>query len=70
MKTHISYECDVCGQTFDDKTKAEACEVMHKNCKDVVVEQFSAGDLYPERIKVLYRDGKSNWYVLDKKNKE
>lgn len=57
MKEIISYKCEQCGFTNENKEKVAACESYHHKIVHVQPMFYCNSDLYPEKVKVTFDDG-------------
>lgn len=66
MKEQKLYVCEFCGTQYKEKQKALDCEKNHHTPKSMRQPQYHAAmrsqDGYPDRIEVVFDDGKVLWY--------
>ena len=66
MKEQKLYVCEFCGTQYKEKSKALDCEKNHHTPKTMKQPQYHAAkcsqDGYPDRIEIVFEDGKVVWY--------
>lgn len=62
MRKQELWVCEFCGTQYKDKEKAGACEKNHRVAMKIKNESHHAGGDYPDRVEVVFDNGKSVWY--------
>ena len=66
MKEVKHYICELCGNEYNDKSKAQNCEKGHKNAVEIVGQKFVSINNnktgYPVQIDVKMSDGSTRTY--------
>ena len=66
MKIINQYKCEVCGTTYTDKKKCEACESGHKKPTKITNRRYRAIGInasgFPDKITVAIKDGEEAVY--------
>lgn len=66
MKEQKLYVCEFCNTQYKDKQSALNCEKNHHTPKTIRQSQYHAvkcsQDGYPDRIEIVFDDGKALWY--------
>ena len=66
MKEQKLYVCEFCGTQYKEKSKALECEKNHHVPKTMRQPQYHvvkcSQDGYPDRIEIVFEDGKTIWY--------
>ena len=66
MKEQKLYICEFCNTQFKNKQEALNCEKNHHTPKEMRQPQYHrtnhSNDGYPDRIEIVFDDGKSLWY--------
>lgn len=57
------YQCEICNTQFNDKKKAEECEMSHCKITNVVPKRWRAREKYPDRIIIEFSDGEEICYI-------
>ena len=60
------WECDVCGNEFQDKEKADHCETTHIKPIKVDSPMYGREQRYPRQVRVWFEDGKYADYVIER----
>lgn len=68
MTEITKYKCEVCGNVFDSKQKAEFCEGFHLQIDrlSIGLPIYERGGKYPKIISVFGEDGTSRRYHVEK----
>ncbi len=59
-----SYQCEVCGATYDTVEAANDCEHVHIHVGVIERELYSFGAVYPDYLRVRMSNGSSWVYNL------
>jgi hypothetical protein len=66
MKEQTLYICEFCNTQYKSKQAALDCEKYHHTAKTMRQPQYHAAkcsqDGYPDRIEIVFDDGKTIWY--------
>lgn len=65
MKEVTLFVCEICGEKYKDKNKAEQCEKSHISIKEIEKASYrihSRYPAYPDTIKVRFSNGSTMWY--------
>lgn len=63
-----SYQCEVCGATYDTEEAANDCEHVHIHVRAIERESYCSGAVYPDLLYVRMSNGSLWAYTLGRRS--